>query len=266
LRYEVQATSGPGFRDEFAHGTGVLLSANLAYRAGLRPGDAISLRTPRGPREFRVSAVVTDFTLDVGTLIIEQGTYREAWNDAQSSIFYLWLVPGARVEDVRAAIRARLGSRLRFAVMTSREFKRGVVDALDRAMSLTDAVEVVAVVIAVIGMANFFVLAVGDRRRQIGLLRCVALNRRQLERALLLEALFLGGVGGAMAVAYALPVSFFLVTRSARFVSGWTLELRFPLFLAAATVGVAALIAPLAAVLPVRVALAEPIADQIGAE
>jgi putative ABC transport system permease protein len=247
----------------FAQGDTVLVSDNFAYRHGFHAGDSLTLSTPSGERTFRIAAVVLDYTLDIGTILIERETYVRLWRDELVNGFLVWLVPGTDAESARAAISRLLGSRFDTTIFTAREFNAQLADVLDRALLLTYAIQIVAITIAVIGVVNFFLAEVLDRAREIGLLRSVALTRRQLRRTISAEAMILGAFGGVMAALYAWPVSRLLVTRSTRVVSGWALGFDFPVGLALVTVAIAALTSVAAAYYPAHRAAGRRVADLV---
>ena len=68
-------------------------------------------------------------------------------------------------------------------------------DALDHILGLFDAVALLAVLVAGLGVANTFAMSVIERVPEIGVLRATGMTRRQVGRMVLVEALMLGGVG-----------------------------------------------------------------------
>jgi len=239
------------FVDSLARGD-IVISDNLAYIHGLRAEEHLALQTPSGPRTFRIAAVVLDYTLDIGTIIIEREAYVRLWNDELANAFRIWLHPSADVNSVSAEVANRSQRYGSVMIMTGANFKANITSTLDNALLMSYAIEIVAVLISVIGVVNFFLAEVVDRRREIGLLRSVALTRRQVQALFSAEALLIGLLGGTLAILYAWPVSMLLVTRSARLVSGWRLSFEFGLAPALATLGLAALTSVAAAYYPAR--------------
>ncbi len=254
-----------GALDAFTHGEAVFVSDNFAYRRGLHAGDTLDLETPVGRRAFTIGAVVTDYTLDIGTIIVNRATYEAIWHDDLANTFSIWLEPGADVRRVREEIGARARPQFDVIVLTGREFNGQIAEALDNALLMTYAIQLVAIVIAVIGVLNFFLAEVVDRRREIGLLRGVALTPKQLRRMFGVEAFVLGVVGGTLAVAFGWVIARLLVLHSTRLVSGWTLTFEFPWPLTLATVAVAAVTAVVAGSYPIRSASAERVAALVAA-
>ncbi len=264
--YPVIESDSVDWMYEFDRGDAVLVSDNLAYRHHLHAGDRVWFDTPSGRAGFVIAAVVVDYTLDVGTVIVEHDTYRRMWQDDLVNALAIWITPGADRELVQSEIMSRIPSEIPITIITGAEFKRTMSDALDGALVMTYALQVLAVAIALIGLVNFFFADVEDRRREIGLLRGVALDRSTLLRVLMLEALIVGTFSGVIAVLYAWPVSLIFVTHSSRLMSGLQLAFTFPYELAAVTVVVAGGTAMLAAYYPFRRATAVPIAELVTVE
>ena len=245
---EGDPTTLPG---QFARGA-VVVSDNFAYRHRIGAGDELALDTPSGRHRFPVAAVVIDYTLDIGTVIIVRDLYETLWRDTLVNSLRVWVTPGSDTETVRQAIAQRVRGTRTVAVLTASEFKHTITRALDDALRMTYALQLVAIAIAIIGVVNFFLAEVADRRREIGLLLTVALTRRQVLRVFSAEAFMLGALGGVMATLFAWPVARALITRSTRLVSGWALTFEFSLPLALATILVSALTAMAAAYYPAR--------------
>lgn len=263
--YPLVAGDAATLQKRFAQGA-VLVSDNFAYRHGVRAGDSLTLDTPSGKETFSVAAVVIDYTLDIGTIVIERETYRRFWHDDLVNSFRLWLAPGADIDGVRQAISAAARPEFSPVILTAAEYKQNIAGALDDALLMTYAIQLVAIAIAVIGVVNFFLAEIVDRRREIGLLRSVALKPRQVLRMIATEAGLIGAIGGIVAILYALPIAHALITRSTRLVSGWGLTFAFPFSLALVTIAVAAATSILAALYPARTTAATRVADLVMVE
>ncbi len=255
-----------GYIDAFERGEAVLVSDNLAFRLGLRLGDRIALDSPTGRHTFTVGAIILEYSLDVGTLSVDTEVYRERWHDTQVSTFLVHLAPGATSDAVSARIAADLGTARPVSILTAAEFKRTTAAAIDAAFVLTYAIQLVAACVAAIGVVNFLLAEVVDRRREIGLLRTVALDRRQLVAMLASEAALIGLCGGLLAILWGWPIARIIVTHSARMISGWRLRFDFPWDMALLTPLVVAVTAGLAALVPARASARAPLTHLVGVE
>ncbi len=264
--FPVVESTGADYIDAFERGDAVLLSENLAVRFGLHAGDAVALDTPSGRVTLRVAAVVVDYTMDIGTLMLDLQAYRRYWRDPLVTSVVLYFAPGTDPAAVRAAVFARLAGRFPVTVLTGAEFKHNVAAAIDAAFVLTYAIELVAAVMAGIGVLNFFLAEIVDRRREIGLLRTVALDGAQLLRSLTLEAALIGACGGLLAIAWGWPIARIIVTHSARLVSGLRLDFAFPWRMAALLPVVVAATAGIAAWMPARATARMPLRRLVAVE
>ena len=73
-------------------------------------------------------------------------------------------------------------------------------DALTRVFGLFDALALVAVVVAALGIANTVTMNVMERVREIGILRAAGMTRRQVWRSVVVEAGVVGVAGGLLGV------------------------------------------------------------------
>lgn len=260
------ARGTPDYLDAYGRGDAVLVSDNLAFRLGVDVGDRITLVSPTGAHTLPIAAVIVDYTIDVGTVTVETDAYRRWWGDTQVSTYLVHVTRGTDPAAVRTAIEDRFAGRRPLSVLTAGEFKRNTIAAIDAAFVLTYALQLVAACVAGIGVVNFFLAEVVDRRREIGLLRAVALDRRQLGRTFAAEAVLIGLAGGVLAVLWGWPIARIIVTHSARMVSGWQIGFLFPWTMAVVTPFVVAATAALAALASVRATKRAPLHGLVAVE
>ena len=67
-------------------------------------------------------------------------------------------------------------------------------------MSSSRAVKLMSIIIAVLGIAITLALGVFERTREIGLLRAVGMNRRQLRRSVRWEAVIVSSFGAVVGI------------------------------------------------------------------
>jgi putative ABC transport system permease protein len=174
---------------------GVVISENLMRRFGLHRGGTLALASGRGTRRFPIAAVVVDYTSDLGTLLFDRATFIAAYGDERVSTYELYLRDGADVEATRKTILRRYAQSHDLHVLTNRELRRDVQGRVDQVFSLLRALELVALLVAVLGIVNALLANLLDRVREIGVLRALGMSRRALSRMILLEALLIGAAG-----------------------------------------------------------------------
>ncbi|HEY3164819.1 MAG TPA: FtsX-like permease family protein, partial [Candidatus Limnocylindrales bacterium] len=91
----------------------------------------------------------------------------------------------------------------------------GAVDnALSEVFGLFDALALVAVVVAALGIVNTLTVSVLERVRELGVLRAAGMTRGQVRRTVVVEAGILGIVGSALGVATGLVAGAVLILLS----------------------------------------------------
>jgi putative ABC transport system permease protein len=170
-------------------GRAVLLPPIVAERLGVRVGDAIPLQTPHGEATFAVAGVGGGGFL-MTVLPYADG---EAYFDVSQPSFLGVVV--AEGQDVGAAL-ARVQEAIEpFPQIKLHDYDDSldpVLDIVDRLGLLLNALLLLAVVVAALGVVNTMVINVAERRREIGLLRAVGATQRQVRRAVVAEAATLG--------------------------------------------------------------------------
>jgi putative ABC transport system permease protein len=209
-------------------GTHVLVSENLARREHYEPEGTITLDTPKGPRDFKVAAVVVDFTSDVGTIVIDRSQYVDLWGDAAVDSFDLFMKPGVDPTGVQARIRKELGAKYSLFVLTNAEFRAEASGLLDSFFQLLDLLQLVTLAIAVLGVSTTLMASVLDRTQEVGLMRAVGSTPRQVVRIVLSEAAFLGAAAAICGMLLGSATGALFLRSILVATAGWSLPYYFP--------------------------------------
>lgn len=239
-----------------AESGGVLISEVLANRLGVQEGGRVTIRTPEGPQRVPIEGIFYDYATDGGKMVIDRAPYQKLWNDHSVTVFAVYLAAGADSEAVRTAmVRAFAGREdgvLPPMVIKNKELRKEILDIFDRTFILTYVLELIAVLVAVLGIVNTLVTAVLERRRELATLQAIGASRKQVERLVLWEAVYLGSIGAVLGVVGGLGLAWILITVVNKQSFGWTIRMTVPIevLLQAVTIGVAA--AWIAGYLPAR--------------
>ncbi|HYB53533.1 MAG TPA: FtsX-like permease family protein [Thermoanaerobaculia bacterium] len=232
----------------------VMVSEPYARRFGVRSGDAVSLQTPRGPTRLRVAGVYRDYSNDKGTVVLDRSLYLALFGDRRVSSIAVLAAAGVDAAQLRRRVYAAAEGRFALAISTNRELRREALRIFDRTFAVTNALEAIAVAVAVLGIANALVASVIERRRLFGLLRAVGASARQIRRAVLVEAGLAGVAGSAAALVAGAAFAYLLLAVINPQSFGWTVALRVPVGRLAAAVGIVLAASLLAGVYPGRLA------------
>jgi putative ABC transport system permease protein len=125
----------------------------------------------------------------------------------------------------------------------------------DRTFAITYALEAIAVLVAIMGIAGALLALVIDRRREIGMLRFLGAAAGQVRKLILLEAGLLGLLANIAGLALGFALSLILIYVINKQSFGWTIRFHWPVavLLAGLTIVYAATV--LAGFYPARVAV-----------
>jgi putative ABC transport system permease protein len=110
------------------------------------------------------------------------------------------LADGVSVSAGRAAIGRVLAACPNTDLLDQGEFRASYADRLNQMLNLVYALLALAVVIALIGIANTLALSIHERTRELGLLRAVGVTRAQLKAMIRWEAVMISLLGGALGI------------------------------------------------------------------
>jgi putative ABC transport system permease protein len=194
----------PSVVDGLADATAVV-GDSLAEALGLADGDTLTLAatsadgTPVGEPVAR-TVVVTDFP---GGIVVTPATLAGMAPDGAAGVTaeeaWVRLTPGADPTATVPAIQDALSETpVQVAgAAVERAMFESIIDTL---LAVVVGLLAVAVVIALIGVANTLSLSVIERRRESATLRVIGLSRRRLRATLAIEGVLIAGVGGALGV------------------------------------------------------------------
>ena len=195
-------------------GGSVIVPQSLAAEAGVRLGDTLDFATGADPTQLRVVGIVAHSIPGDSQEAILVG-----WTDAGQEFgaagadFYAVRYEPGREEASRPAVEAAARG---YALEPSDLDRiRGTVgDALDRLFRLLDAMALIAVVVAGLGMVNTLSMSVLERVREIGVLRATGMSSRQVWGMVVVEAGILGIASALVGALVGLVVGALLVAWS----------------------------------------------------
>ena len=237
---------------DISSGRGLAVSESFALRYSYDVGDDILLTTAEGKRRFLIVAVARDYAMDLGTILVGADTYQALWKDNRLTFAQVWPTSGANLERLRDSINVLVQGNPSVSVVTNVEFRADVEKRVRDLLGVLGSLQLLACAIAVLGVVNFLLAAIIDRRREIALLRSVGVSSRQIQGAIMIEGALIGFSGATLGLFAGLPAAYFMVTHSMPVAMGWSLEFRFPTALAATTLLAITIAAALAAYFPAR--------------
>jgi putative ABC transport system permease protein len=207
----------------------VFISEAFANKYHARPGDRLTLDTRAGPREFPVAAIYYDYAVERGVILMDHATMTRHFGEMAPSGLAAYLSPGADPETVRAEILSRLDEGHRAFIYTNGALRAEVLRIFDSTFAITYALEIIAVIVAMLGVAATLFTLVVERQRDLTMLRLVGALRSQVRRAVVIEAALIGGMSQVIGLAVGLALAVILVYVINVQSFGWTIQFRVPI-------------------------------------
>ena len=139
-------------------------------------GATLRLLSDQGLREFPIAAVYYDYAAGAGTIIMEDAVYRRLWNDRAITSIALYVQPGREVDAVVQTLRSRFAGQETLVINPNAGLRRAVLDVFDRAFAITVALQLLATVVAFIGVLSALLSLQLERTRELGILRASGLT------------------------------------------------------------------------------------------
>ncbi|WP_436794966.1 ABC transporter permease [Actinospongicola halichondriae] len=242
---------------------GLVVDVGVAENHALAIGDTVTVTGTGGQmEELRIDAISDDFTL-LGNFSIDFDTYGKLVTEQQLVQVIVVLADGADLETVQADLETVVADIPSVNVLDREEFIGDLASQITSFLTLINALLLLSIVIAMIGIANTLSLSIHERTRELGLLRAVGMSRSQLRSAVRWEAVIISLLGTIVGLGVGLLSSWALVTALGSFGLS-TFSIPVPsmivVMVASAALGV------LASIRPARRAAKLDILDAIGAE
>ena len=211
-----------------AQGKAILASENFALLRGYKLGDVVDIPSPAGMLHLPIAGIVTDYSDQQGSILMDRALYKRYWNDDTVNIFRIYLARGALEADVKRRILEAFSNQRRLFVLTNGDVRQYIMRLTDQWFGITYVQIAVAVLVAVLGIVNTLTVSITDRRRELGVLQAVGGLRNQVRRAIWLEALTIAMVGLILGLAFGALQLYYSLRISAEDIAGLRLDYEYP--------------------------------------
>ncbi|RPE35645.1 ABC transporter permease [Kitasatospora cineracea] len=175
---------------------GLAVSRAEADAHGWRVGSTVAARFTDGAATFTVRALYQGGGV-AGDYLISRGAWQPHRVQDADTLVAVALRPGVTVEQGKAAIGRLAREYGSPQVQTRAEYAASSASGVDMMLSVVYALLALAVLIALLGIANTLTLAVHERTRELGLLRAVGQTRPQLRAMVRWESVLVAAFGTA---------------------------------------------------------------------
>jgi putative ABC transport system permease protein len=172
---------------------GIAVSADQANDEGWTIGSTVPVTFPTGDATFVVEAIYSGATDWVGSQFVDLEAFRA--NGAEELDFRVY------VSGDETAITGAAADYASADVLDRDAFLDNLTGEIDTILGLFYALLALAVVIALLGIANTLALSIFERTRELGLLRAVGMDRSQIRSSVRWESIIIAVFGTTLGLA-----------------------------------------------------------------
>ncbi|MFD4231665.1 FtsX-like permease family protein [Streptomyces sp. NPDC058545] len=199
----------------------IVIDRGFAERAGLKPGDRLTVQSTGVPRPYRISGIAApagrgELQQQTSLFFFAAEAERLAARPGQVTALGVLPARGTDLTELKRRVeRALKGTTAQAATGDD----RGPVEFLDAAGARTKLVSMggamggTSLLVAILVVVGTFALSIQQRHRELALLRAIAATSRQIRRLLGREALIVGATAGVLGSLAGLPLATWLHSR-----------------------------------------------------
>jgi putative ABC transport system permease protein len=211
----------------FKYHEGLVVSESFAYHHNLSVGDRFSLPTDVGAKSFRVDGIYYDYISDVGNVSLAYEFFQKYWQDRRLSGILVYALKGVVIEELMRSIQSQIQPDEDVYVRSSRYWLSTSVDIFNRTFLVTQVLQVLAIIVAFIGILSALMALQLEKARELAILRANGLTPRQLWLMLGLQTGFMGLVAGLISLPLGNVLAGILIYIINKRSFGWSLQFSF---------------------------------------
>ncbi len=232
----------------------VIVSEPFTYKHHVKAGDTLTLPLGEMRVSFQIVDVYYDYASERGYILMDRDVLLKYLPDPTPTNLAVFVTPNVRVGEVRQEIQ-KVAAGHRVLIFSDRDLRGEAVRIFDRTFAITYALEAVAVLVAVIGIAGALIALVIDRRRELGLLRFLGAASGQIRKMILVEAGLLGLLANVAGFVLGYFLSLILVFVINKQSFGWTIRFHWPVAILLGALTVVYVATVVSGLYPARVAV-----------
>ena len=216
-----------GNRDEvfqqFENGD-ILLSEPFAYKYNYEVGSKISLKTDFGFKDFNVAGIYYDYASDEGLITIQYKYFKQNWETEGISGISIFVDDNYSIEEVKESILLLDTNGQDILVRTNKFLRETSIEIFDRTFLIATALQLVAVIVAFIGILSSLMSIQLERRKELGILRANGFLPIQIFKMVSLQSLLMGIITAFLALPLGNILAAILVFIINKRSFGWTMQ------------------------------------------
>jgi putative ABC transport system permease protein len=189
-----------------ATGNNVLVADKKAKQEHWTVGQKLTFTAPGVSPVTATIAGIYGYNNLLGPFLTSGELYRHVTPSNEWSSFAVLVnaAPGTSLTDLRDGLETAMNKYYVVTVEDRAGFKGTIAGQVNGLIGLLYGLLGLAIVIAILGIVNTLALSVVERRREIGMLRAVGMQRKQVRRTIYLESLLIAVFGAVLGLALGL--------------------------------------------------------------
>ncbi|MDX1971502.1 MAG: FtsX-like permease family protein, partial [Candidatus Sumerlaeia bacterium] len=207
----------------------VLVSEAFSRRHGLSVGDTVELPHADGLQQCTIAGIYTDYSSPQGFILIGRGHYERLYGEQDFESFSLHLREGTDIETIRESILQLVSKHPelpKLNVNLSSQLREFALEQFDRTFAVTSALQIIAVVVAILGIVTTLLAQLFDRKRELQTLRTIGASAFRVSKMVVVESGIIALVGILMGLIVGVILSWILTTVVMLQSFGWTINFR----------------------------------------
>lgn len=186
------------------------ISQNAAAANNWQIGSQIEVVFADGAKEQMPVASIYESEMLIGPVLLPLKTYDQHVRQPMIMAVYIKAEEGANLDQVQKQLQILADAAGAGEVQTKDQFVESMTGQIDQLLTVVYVLLILAIVIALMGIANTLALSIHERTRELGLLRAVGQTRSQMRSMIRWESVIiavfgtLGGLGIGVVLGWAL--------------------------------------------------------------
>jgi putative ABC transport system permease protein len=203
LSSTVQVSMQTGSLSDLGDGD-VLVFKDTAKSHGWTVGDTVPAEFARtGRQDLKIVGIYTDNRI-LGDFIVSLPTYQKNFVEQLDIVVLAKAAPGTTQTEAKAAAARVAKAFPNVQLENQAEFRQSQANQINQLLGLVSALLFLAILIAFVGIVNTLALSIYERTREIGLLRAVGMQRRQVRTMIRWESVIIAVFGALLGTAVGL--------------------------------------------------------------
>jgi putative ABC transport system permease protein len=202
----------------------IFLSEPFAYKHDLDVSSTLQLKTDYGQRDFRVAGIYYDYASDQGLITIHYDHFRKHWKTKGISGISVFVNENYSIDEVKEKIQSLETGGQQLFVRTYKYLRDSSIEIFDRTFLIAQVLQILAVIVAFIGILSSLMSLQLERKRELGILRANGLLPGQLFKIVNLQTMLMGFTAGILALPLGNVLAAILVYIINKRSFGWTMQ------------------------------------------